>query len=209
MGSMGKGPLIRTPPTEIIEAMSDFYPDYIIPPVDRNLLHAELDKDHFIRLTNKDSNHVYIVNHHNAPNVMLEIGRLRELSFARAGGGTGEPVDIDTKDTADNCYQQLIVFSPKDDEIIGGYRFFDCSKVNSPDQRELSTTHYFNFSEQFIKDYLPYTIELGRSWVNPAYQPSVNPRKGTLCTRQPLGWIGRDHSTLPSTQVFLWQGYDV
>ena len=109
---------------------------------------------------------------------MKEIGRLREITFAMAGGGTGQPYDIDDKDTSDNCYEQLVVWSPEDDEITGGYRFFDCAKAIDSWAKDLSTAHYFNFSEKFVRDYLPYSIELGRSWVNPLYQPTVDPRKG-------------------------------
>ena len=153
---------------------------YIIPPVDRELLRSELSNDKLIRKTNKLNNDIYIVNHHNSPNVMREIGRLRELTFAMSGGGTGNPVDIDERDTAEICYDQLIVYSPEDDEIVSGYRFLDCSKVLDDDRfkTHLSTAHYFNFSDHFVNEYLPYTIELGRSWVQPAYQPSQNPRKG-------------------------------
>ena len=153
---------------------------YIIPPVDRELLRSELSDDKLIRKTNKLNNDIYIVNHHNSPNVMQEIGRLRELTFAMSGGGTGNPVDIDERDTAEICYDQLIVYSPEDDEIVSGYRFLDCSKVLDDDRfkTHLSTAHYFNFSDHFVNEYLPYTIELGRSWVQPAYQPSQNPRKG-------------------------------
>jgi hypothetical protein len=109
---------------------------------------------------------------------MRELGRLRELTFAVAGGGTGKSMDIDEQDTGDVCYEQLIVFSPEDQVIMGGYRYIDCAKAVSVDKHELSTSHYFNFSENFEKNYLPYAIELGRSWVNPLFQPSVNPRKG-------------------------------
>lgn len=151
---------------------------HIIDPIDRDILKSELTPDKLVRKTNKLDNLVYIINHHNSPNVMQEIGRLRELTFSLAGGGTGLPVDIDEKDTAENCYQQLIVYSPEDDEITGGYRFFDCAKSVDPNQKELSTAHYFNFSDKFVSEYLPYSIELGRSWVNPNFQPSVNPRKG-------------------------------
>ena len=153
---------------------------YIIPPVDRELLRSELSDDKLIRKTNKLNNDIYIVNHHNSPNVMQEIGRLRELTFAMSGGGTGNPVDIDERDTAEICYDQLIVYSPEDDEIVSGYRFIDCSKVLDDDRfkTHLSTAHYFNFSDHFVNEYLPYTIELGRSWVQPAYQPSQNSRKG-------------------------------
>jgi len=152
--------------------------DYIIPRVDRELIYAELNADRKVRDTNKGGNEVYIINHHNSPNVMKEIGRLREITFAMAGGGTGQEIDIDGKDTSENCYEQLVVWSPEDDEITGGYRFFDCKKAIDSWEKDLSTAHYFNFSDRFIADYLPHSIELGRSWVNPLYQPTVNPRKG-------------------------------
>ena len=152
--------------------------EYILPPIDRELLRSELNENVFIRDTNKGDNKIYIVNHHNSPNVMREIGRLRELTFASAGGGTGQEVDIDEHDTSENCYEQLIVYSPEDDEISGGYRFIDCSKVLHTNPIELSTAHYFKFSEKFVSAYLPHTIELGRSWVQPNFQPSISPRKG-------------------------------
>lgn len=158
--------------------MSDKSLAHIIPPIDPEILKAELNQDRFVRKTNKAGNEVYVVNHHNSPNVMREIGRLRELTFTWAGGGTGQEVDIDNKDTDENCYEQLIVWSPEDEVITGGYRFFNCSKSVDPQQKELSTANYFNFSETFVKDYLPYAVELGRSWVNPLFQPSINPRKG-------------------------------
>ena len=152
--------------------------DHIIPPIPVEIIKGELNEDRFVRNVNKGDNKVYVVNHHNSPNVMREIGRLRELTFTLAGGGTGKEVDIDEKDTAENCYDQLIVWSPEDEVITGGYRFFDCAKSTDPNQSELSTAHYFHFSGDFINNYLPYSIELGRSWVHPDYQPSVNPRKG-------------------------------
>lgn len=158
--------------------MTKMNTDYIIPRVDRALLKAELTAERFLRKTNKGGNLIYCVNHLNAPHVMREIGRLRELTFAMAGGGTGQPLDIDEQDTAAVCYEQLIVYSPEDEEITGGYRYIDCSKAISAEKTELSTSHYFKFSPDFVQNYLPYCIELGRSWVNPLYQPAINPRKG-------------------------------
>lgn len=150
-----------------------------IAPINRDVLESELTQERFIRFTNKGNNEIYIINHHNAPNVMLEIGRLRELSFRAAGGGTGEPFDIDHYDTNEKCYEQLIVYSREDREIIGGYRFIEvCKAMQSDGPPKISTATYFNFSEKFMRDYAPYTIELGRSWVQPLFQPSVNPRKG-------------------------------
>lgn len=152
----------------------------IIPAVERELIEIELKNDRFVRSTNKGGNEIYIVNHHNSPHTMREIGRLREISFRNAGGGTGLEIDIDDYDTNERCYEQLIVWSPVDQEIIGGYRFITGDRAYNPDTGEfdLSTAHYFDFSDQMKKDYLPYSIELGRSWVQPNYQPSVNPRKG-------------------------------
>ncbi len=152
----------------------------IIPPVERELIEQELNEDRFVRNTNKGENKIYIINHHNSPNTMREIGRLREVSFRYAGGGTGEEVDIDEADTSERCYEQLVVYSPEDREIIGGYRFITGERALNEEtgEFELSTAHYFNFSEQMKTEYLPHSIELGRSWVQPNYQPSINPRKG-------------------------------
>ena len=152
----------------------------VIDSIDKSVLKSELNEARFIRKTRKGDNEIYIVNVHNAPNTIQEIGRLREVTFRASGGGTGLPVDLDEFDTDDICYEQLIVWSPEDEEIIGGYRYILCEKsiIPNSDEIKLSTSHYFEFSEKFVKDYLPYTIELGRSFVQPNFQPSVNPRKG-------------------------------
>lgn len=144
----------------------------IIEPIDKDLLLSELTDDKFVRTTNYGGNKIYIVNAHNAPNTMSEIGRLRELAFRQAGGGTGKSCDIDECDTRETPYQQLIVWSEDMGEILGGYRFIDCSLpiINAEGKPELSTAEIFNFSEKFIKEYLPHTIELGRSFVQPKFQ---------------------------------------
>jgi hypothetical protein len=177
----------------------------ILKPIDREILKSELNENTFVRKTNKGNNDIYIINQHNAPNTMMEIGRLREVTFSESGGGTGKAVDIDDYDTSENCYQQLIVFSPEDNEIVGGYRFIDCSTTvnkNLPDYG-LSTSHYFNFSEQFIKEYLPYTIELGRSWVQPNFQPSNNPRKGIFALDNLWDGLGAITVDYPHIKYFF------
>ena len=143
----------------------------IIKPVDKELLKKELTPERQLRMTNKSHNEIYIVDVHNAPNVLQEIGRLREIVFREAGGGTGKPVDLDEFDTCENCYKQLIVWNPEEEEIIGGYRYLLGSDVefDSNGQPILATSHMFHFSEKFIKDYLPWTIELGRSFVSLEY----------------------------------------
>lgn len=144
----------------------------IIQPIDRDLLKAELTPECQLRMTNKSNNEIYVITAHNAPNVMKEIGRLREIAFRTAGGGTGKSVDIDEFDTGDNCYKQLIVWNPDTDEVIGGYRYIYGTdwKLNGEGQPILATGHMFHFSDKFLKEYMPYTAELGRSFVSVEYQ---------------------------------------
>ncbi|MFZ9296129.1 MAG: GNAT family N-acetyltransferase [Bacteroidia bacterium] len=151
----------------------------IIDPIDRSLLEAELNQSVFIRPTNFSGNELYIVNCHNAPNVLKEIGRLRELSFREAGGGTGKSCDLDEFDFGSSAYQQLIVWQPEDKEIIGGYRFILTKDARQADGNyHLATTEIYEFSERMKSFYFLSTIELGRSFVQPKYQPSKDNRKG-------------------------------
>ena len=146
----------------------------IIQPIAKEILKSELTPDRQLRMTNKSHNEIYVITAHNAPNVMKEIGRLREIAFREAGGGTGKDMDIDEFDTCDNCYKQLIVWNPEAEEIIGGYRYllgtdWDYDEKGQP---ILATSHMFHFSDRFIKEYAPWTIELGRSFVSLPYQSS-------------------------------------
>ena len=144
----------------------------IIQPVAKELLKSELTPERQLRMTNKSHNEIYIVDAHNAPNVLREIGRLREIVFREAGGGTVKELDLDEFDTCENCYKQLIVWNPEEEEIIGGYRYLLGSDVDfdKDGQPILATSHMFHFSDKFIKEYLPWTIELGRSFVSLEYQ---------------------------------------
>ncbi|MBK9291348.1 MAG: GNAT family N-acetyltransferase [Bacteroidetes bacterium] len=152
----------------------------VIDAVPREALLDELTKDRFMRKTNFGNNELYVIHATEAPSVMREIGRLRELSFRDSGGGTGEEIDVDEFDLIEDGFMQLIVWSPEDREIVGGYRFLDCSRLKPGADGKIHTptAHLFEYSETFIRDFLPYTIELGRSFVQPAYQPSKNLRKG-------------------------------
>ena len=146
----------------------------IIQPIAKSILKSELTPELQLRMTNKSNNEIYIITAHNAPNVMKEIGRLREIAFREAGGGTGKEMDIDEFDTCENCYKQLIVWNPEEEEIIGGYRYILGTDWQYDDKGQpiLATSHMFHFSEKFIKEYAPYTIELGRSFVSLPYQSS-------------------------------------
>ena len=152
----------------------------IIAPIDKEVLKSELTQERRLRFTNKSNNEIYVVTAHNAPNVMKEVGRLREIAFRAAGGGTGKSMDIDEYDTMPNPYKQLIVWNPEAEEILGGYRYLFGDEVEYDEHGKpvLATAHMFDFSERFLKEYLPYTVELGRSFVTLEYQSSRAGSKG-------------------------------
>ena len=177
----------------------------IIPPVPVELLKSELTPDLQLRMTNKSNNEIYIVTAHNAPNVMREIGRLREEAFREAGGGTGKEVDIDEFDTCENCYKQLIVWNPEEQEIIGGYRYLEGTKweFDQNGQPRLATSHMFHFSERFINDYMPYTIELGRSFVSLPYQSSRMGAKSLFALDNLWDGLGALTVIMPNVRYFF------
>lgn len=144
----------------------------IIAPVPVEILKSELTEEKRLRFTNKSNNEIYIVTWQDSPNILREIGRLREIAFRAAGGGTGKSLDLDEFDTMENPYKQLIVWDPEAEAILGGYRYLlgTEARYDEAGQPILATSHMFHFSERFIRDYLPYTIELGRSWVTLEYQ---------------------------------------
>lgn len=153
----------------------------IIAPVPVEAIMEELTEEKFFRKTNNGGNEIYVLTAHESPNIMREIGRLREISFRDSGGGTGLDCDIDEFDTRDeNFFYQLIVWNPTDRAIVGGYRFLLCDHlpIDENGQVDTPTSELFLYSEKFVKEYLPYTIELGRSFVQPNYQPSKSLAKG-------------------------------
>ena len=177
----------------------------IIPPVEREQLRAELTPERKARDTKKAGNEIYIFSAAECPSLMREIGRLREIAFRGAGGGTGKELDIDAEDLAEDGYYQLIVWDPAAEEIVGGYRFIICTDEYP---RHLSTEHYFRFSDKFRRKYLPRTIELGRSFVQPSYQARGNAKKH-LCAGQPLGRARCADRAGPPRQIPFRQGDDV
>jgi hypothetical protein len=151
----------------------------VIPPVDKKLIQEELTRDKFLRNSNNAGNELYIITHHDSPNTMREIGRLRELTFRAAGGGTGKELDIDEYDTIENPYRQLLVWDPQEKEILGGYRYHlggEMSK-NEEGKVQIATAKLFEFSDKFMNEYIPYTVELGRSFVQPTYQSTAMGKK--------------------------------
>jgi hypothetical protein len=177
----------------------------IIKPVSRDLLKKELTEDKRLRMTNKSNNHIYIITYQNSPNVMREIGRLREIAFRAAGGGTGLSMDIDEYDTMENPYRQLIVWNPEEEEILGGYRYILGTDVrfDKAGKPLLATSHMFNFSQKFLDEYLPTTIELGRSFVTLEYQSTRKGSKGLFALDNLWDGLGALTVIMPSVKYFF------
>ena len=178
----------------------------IIDPIPKETLLKELTMDRFIRKTNNGKNEIYILNAFNAPNVVREIGRLREISFRDTGGGTGLDCDLDRFDLdEENGFEQLIVWNPYDQAIVGGYRFLLCDKLKPVvgERIDTPTAELFCFSDKFIQEYLPYTIELGRSFVQPEYQPSKSLSKGIYSLDNLWDGLGYLCKTTPQAQYFF------
>ncbi|KAA6301275.1 MAG: hypothetical protein EZS26_002584 [Candidatus Ordinivivax streblomastigis] len=147
----------------------------IIPKIDRAILKSELTEDKLFRKTNKSGNEIYLFTARNAPNLMLEVGRLREIAFRYYGGGTGKSVDIDEFDTMEKPYRQLIVWDPQEEEILGAYRFRCGNEITfdaNGQPNNIATCELFHFSQKFIDTYLMQMVELGRSFVSLEYQSS-------------------------------------
>lgn len=179
-------------------------------------IEKELTQERLLCHTNRASNEIYVVDAHNSPNVMREIGRLREITFRDASGGTGEEYDIDQFDTMDVPYKQLIVWNPDAREIIGGYRFIlgENIRFNDDGQPMLAMSHLFHFSKTFLKDYLPYVLKLGRSFVTPEYQSSKMGAKSLFALDNLWDGIGALTVRYPQIKYFLgkvtiYPSYDV
>ena len=177
----------------------------IIAPVSKEILKSELSESKRLRFTNKSNNEIYIITHQDSPNVMREIGRLREIAFRAAGGGTGLPLDIDDYDTMENPYKQLIVWNPEAEEILGGYRYLLGTDVQFDEHGHpiLATAHMFEFSKQFIEEFLPTTIELGRSFVTLEYQSTRAGSKGLFALDNLWDGLGALTVVMPNVKYFF------
>lgn len=175
----------------------------IIKPIDKKLIISEL-AGKMLAKTHRAGNEIYIVNAHNSPNTMREIGRLREVSFRNGGGGSGKSLDTDEFDILPQPFEQLIVWNPDEKEIIGGYRFLHGSKFEFQNGvPKVPMEHIFDFSEKFITDFLPYSIELGRAFIQPKYQSIRGGRKSIFALDNLWDGIGIMMSLFADTQYLI------
>jgi hypothetical protein len=168
------------------------------------LIESELNSERFIRPTHYLDNEIYIINGNDCPNTMLEIGRLREVSFRAGGGGTGKETDVDSFDSGQYAYNQLIVWDPSVKEIVGGYRYVRCIKNrDEAGTYHLSTSEIVDYSEQLKQNYFPTTIELGRSFVQPMFQPRAENRRNLFSLDNLWDGLGALTVLYPQIEYFF------
>jgi hypothetical protein len=176
----------------------------VIAPIERRLIEAELTPARFVRPTHFLDNEIYIINGNDCPNTLLEIGRLREVSFRAGGGGTGKEMDLDDYDSGPFAYQQLIVWDPAEKEIVGGYRFALCAdNRDAQGEYHLSTSEIVDYSEKLKRDFFPTTIELGRSFVQPLYQPRAESRRNVFSLDNLWDGLGALTVLFPKIEYFF------
>ncbi|MEI6774482.1 MAG: GNAT family N-acetyltransferase [bacterium] len=147
----------------------------IIPPVEKNLIIHELSQKGPAKITKRLGHEIHLISAIDCPYTMHELGRLQEITFRYAKGGTGNSVDIDEYDY---LFRHLLVWNPIDQDIVGGYRLELMRNLVQGPIIHSPTGKLFNFSQKFVRDYLPTTLELGRSFIQPKYQPRVDARRG-------------------------------
>ncbi len=145
----------------------------LIAPIPKVLLQAEISTlSQNCLLLKRGKFEVYLAPASLIPNVLKEIGRLRELTFRAAGEGTGKRLDIDHYD---KYYQNLFIWDTTEQRIVGGYRLgagtsiFEAYGVDG-----FYINSLFNIKKGFIKT-LQKSVELGRSYIVPDYQKNHFP----------------------------------
>src|SRR5579862_722707 len=106
------------------------------------------------------------------PNVLHEIGRLREVTFRQVGEGTGKPIDLDR---FDEHYWHLFVWNRRANEVAGAYRLGPSDEILARfGPKGFYTSQLFQWKRSFLDRISP-ALELGRSFVRPEYQKTYAP----------------------------------
>jgi putative hemolysin len=136
----------------------------IIDPIPKELLSTEVSHlPALAKLHTYKEFDVYCSKAEKIPNLMQEIGRLREITFRRANEGTGKELDLDKYD---DSYEQLFIWNREENEIVGAYRI---GRLNELGLQGMYTSNFYNYSSEFFEKHKQ-GLEMGRSFVNPDYQ---------------------------------------
>ncbi|HAC16592.1 MAG TPA: glycerol acyltransferase [Bacteroidetes bacterium] len=157
----------------IVEKIVNCGLEPLIDPVDPELLYNDVEQlPESQLLLSSGEMEVYHAAYKQIPNIMREIGRLREHTFRATDEGTGKPIDIDE---FDSYYQHLFVWNKEKNELVGAYRLGRTDNIiKCFGKKGLYTTTLFNIKSSFFDEINP-ALEMGRSFVRPEYQRSFSP----------------------------------
>jgi Acetyltransferase (GNAT) domain len=176
----------------------------IIDPIPTELLLSELTKERFVRPTVMAAREIYLINGNDCPHTIREIGRLREWSFREGGGGSGKDCDLDQYDTGPLAYDQIVLWDPEKLQIIGGYRAVKC--IKNRDEHgvyHLSTSEIVEYSDQLKNEIFPFTVELGRSFIQPDYQAASSDRRNAFTLDNLWDGLGALQVRDPSVRYYF------
>lgn len=146
-------------------------PEQIIDPVEQELLEKEIVKiRENDRIIDFQDFEVYLSESADIPNILREIGRLREITFREVGEGTNRAIDIDEYDL---YYHHLFIWSKTDKRIIGAYRIGKGNDLyNKFGVKGFYISTLFNIHRK-MHPILKQSLELGRSFIIKDYQQKV------------------------------------
>lgn len=161
----------------------------VVPPVDTELLTREVEalRARGEHLGSQGALSAFCASSREIPNVLHEIGRLREITFRQVGEGTGEPIDLDK---FDRYYLHIFLWDEKKHQIAGAYRLGKADLIlREYGPKGLYTNTLFKFEKPFLA-HLGDAVEMGRSFVTPEYQRTAAALP--LLWKGVLVWLGRN-----------------
>ena len=166
-------------------------PEAIVPEIAADVLEKEIAplREQY-RITAEKNYEVFITPSSTIPNVIREIGRLREITFREVGEGTNKAIDLDEYDI---YYNHLFIWDTDARMIVGAYRLGLGDEIfYSMGKKGFYVSEMFKIKEQFTP-VLKRSIELGRSWIRKEYQQKP----------LPLFFIMEGHPEIPDRQPAL------
>ncbi|MDO5104505.1 lysophospholipid acyltransferase family protein [Capnocytophaga sp.] len=162
-------------------------PEEIIEPVGAELVENEIKliTDKGFRLLKNNNYEVFLAPYCEIPNIMKEIGRLREVTFREVGEGTNASIDLDN---FDEYYHHLFLWDSDNKKVAGAYRMGLGAEIFPKHGIDGFYTHSLFRFEPELHDMMSKTIEMGRAFVIPEYQQKPMPLF--------LLWKGIAHTTL-------------
>ncbi len=162
-------------------------PKRIVTPIASDVMIKEVEtlRDNDLRLLQSKNYEVFLAQAKDIPNILREIGRLREITFREVGEGTNEAIDLDTFDT---YYHHMFLWDDEAKVIAGAYRMGLGSKIyESYGIDGFYLQDLFRFEPELYK-MMSESIEMGRAFIIKEYQQKPMPLF--------LLWKGIVHTTL-------------